>query len=89
MEAFENAEFDPEIHIVTTCDAALSFVYQCEEDADASKPDALFLDWILAQTAEKEVLDTLNADYLHIPVAVMTGSIPDTDPVQSSFSQVI
>lgn len=86
-EAFENAEFDLTIHSVMTSDAALAFVYQREEYTDVPEPDAVFLDWNLAQTTGKEVLDALKADYSHIPVAVMTGSIPETDSNRSAFAQ--
>lgn len=86
-EALESSGGDLAIHSVTTSDAALAFVYQREEYADAPELDAVFLDWDLAQTTGKEVLDALKADYPHIPVAVMTGSISETDSNQSSFSQ--
>lgn len=86
-EAFGNSQLAPTIHGVNTSDTALDFVYQREEYADAPEPDAVFLDWNLAETTGKEVLDALKADYSHIPVVVMTGLTPETEPGQSSFSQ--
>lgn len=88
-EAFKDAHLTNTLHVVSDGEAALEFVYQRGEYADATRPDLVLLDWNLPRTSGEEVLTEIknDTDLAHIPVVVLSGSEAQEDVIQSYAGQ--
>ena len=75
-EAFEESASDSRPQVVTDGTAALSFLRQQGEYADAPQPDLVLLDLNLPRTSGEDVLAALGGDptLRRIPVVVLTSS---------------
>ncbi len=84
-EAFEDAHFRNELHVVRDGDEALDFLYQRNGYEQANKPDLILLDLNLPMLDGKEVLQVVKTDpgLKTIPVIVMTSSNAERDVVAS------
>jgi CheY-like chemotaxis protein len=72
-EAFEAAGTDATLHVASSGDDALDFVYRRGEYEDAPAPDAVLLDWNLPRTGGEAVLESLKDDFPALPVVVVSG----------------
>lgn len=87
-EAFEGADFESRLHVVSDGALALSFLRQEGEHADARRPDIVLLDLNLPRKNGEEVLAALNEDPVlgRIPVIILTSS-EDDDDVRSAYDR--
>lgn len=90
-ETITNSSLDVTVHSASTSAAAMDFIYQRGEYADAPEPDLVFLDWHLRQTTGREVLMAIEGDYSHIPVVILTGSKAkvETDQLPSMKADLV
>lgn len=72
-EAFNNAPLNVTVHSVTGTEAALEFLDQRGYYADVPEPDLVFISWDHVEPTGDEVLTTLQTEYSHIPVVMLTG----------------
>lgn len=79
-EAFDSAPLDVTVHSVTGTDAALAFLQRRGYYADVPEPDLVFVSWNYVETTGDEVVTTLQTEYSHIPVVMLTGqkTTPET-----------
>ena len=84
-EAFEDAKFRNNLHIVEDGDEALNYLFKRNGYENAVLPDIILLDLNLPGTDGKEVLEVIKADEMlkRIPVIVLTSSEADKDIVDS------
>ncbi|WP_435127245.1 response regulator [Halobaculum sp. D14] len=84
-EAFADAKLANDLHVVTDGEAALEFLFQRGEHADAPRPNLTLLDLNLPKVDGLDVLEEMNDDpaLQRIPVVVLTGSEAEEDIVQS------
>lgn len=75
------------LHIVRTVPDALDYVHGRGEYDDAPDPDAIFLDWHLAQETGAVVLEAAKAIDSTVPVVVMTGSTSHMELVEESTTE--
>lgn len=75
-EAFQEANIDQTLHVVTDGDDALDFLNRRGEYGSAVRPDLVLLDLNLPGTDGREILRRIRADegLRSIPVLVLTGS---------------
>lgn len=87
-EAFEESASDSRLQVVTDGTAALSFLRQQGEHADAPQPDLVLLDLNLPRTSGEELLAALAGDPVlrRIPVVVLTSSDARED-VRSAYDR--
>ena len=85
QEAFKESRLTNELHIVEDGIAALDFLFQRNEHADAPRPDLILLDLNLPRKNGDEVLKEMRDEpELHrIPVVMLTSSAAQTDVVKS------
>ncbi|WP_335999021.1 response regulator [Halorientalis halophila] len=84
--AFEESRIANTLHVVTDGVAALDFLHQRGEYADAPRPDVVLLDLNLPRKDGDEVLADIGAgdtDLSLIPVIVLTSSKSEEDIVRS------
>lgn len=74
-----------ELHVVTTGEDALDFLYQRGDHAEAPRPDLILLDLHLPGIHGKEVLNEVkqHASFRRIPVVVLTSSRAESDILRS------
>lgn len=84
-EAFGEVDLAHELHVVNDGQAAVDFLFQRGEYADAPRPELVFLDLNLPKKSGIEVLKEIKVDSsLHrIPIVVLTGSTAREDVVES------
>ena len=84
-EAFEEGQICNDLHVVTDGVAALEFLRQEGEYADAPCPDIVLLDLNLPRKNGDEVLAVIreDPDLESLPVVVLTSSGAQEDVVQS------
>ena len=84
-EAFEDAKFRNNLHVVMDGDEALDYLYKRNGFEDAIAPDIILLDLNLPGTDGKEVLEIIkeDANLKCIPTIVMTSSSADKDIISS------
>lgn len=88
LEAYvANAGTQYKLHVVTTGEKALSFLYRGVEFTDAPRPDVVLLDLNLPEMTGFDVLAAVkqHAHLRDIPVIVLTGSADETD-VKKAYS---
>ena len=75
-EAFTQGPVETALHVVSDGTAALSFLRQHGEYADAPRPDIVLLDLNLSKTSGEAVLTAVAGDpaLRHLPVLVLTSS---------------
>lgn len=78
-EAFDSAPLDVTVHSVTETAAALEFLDQRGYYADVPEPDLVFVSWNHVEPTGDEVLSTLQTEYSHIPVVMLTGQKPSSE----------
>jgi len=85
QEAFEEGKIHNELHVVKDGVAALDFLYQRGEYADAPRPDVVLLDLNLPRKNGDEVLAAIrdDPDLERLPVVVLTSSDAQEDVVRS------
>ena len=85
QEAFADGRIANTLHVVEDGAAALDFLFQRNDHADAPRPDLVLLDLNLPRRNGDEVLEELHADpdLRRIPVIVLTSSEAETDVVRS------
>ncbi|QLG26517.1 response regulator [Halorarum halophilum] len=85
QEAFEEGEIRNTLRVVTDGVAAMDFLYQRGDHADAPRPDLVLLDLNLPQKSGHEVLSEIKDDpeLMRIPVIILTGSEVAEDIVRS------
>ena len=86
-EAFRASALDPTIHTSTSSDEALQFLSDHGGDDGAVNLDVILLDWNLARTTGKEVLEAAKSVEEDIPVIVMTGSEAETSILESTIEK--
>lgn len=84
-EAFEEAKFRNDLHVVKDGEEALDFLFQRNDHVNAVRPDIILLDLNLPGTDGREVLNIIkNDDRLKsIPTIILTSSDADKDVVSS------
>ncbi|MCD2199583.1 response regulator [Halobacterium sp. KA-4] len=84
-EAFAEARINNDLHDVNDGEAALDFLYQRGDHADAPRPDLMLLDLNLPKVDGLDVLEEVKShdDLRTIPVVVLTSSEAEEDVVQS------
>lgn len=84
-EAFEEAKFRNNLHVVNDGDEALDFLFNRGKYQDSVTPDIILLDLNLPRTDGHEVLAVIKADLVlrRIPVIVLTSSKADKDILES------
>lgn len=84
-EALAEYKLRNELAVVTDGEAALRYLRQEDEYADASIPDVILLDLNLPKKDGREVLEEVKADpaLRHIPVVVLTTSEEEADILES------
>jgi len=84
-EAFEEGGIANTLHVVRDGVAALDFLYQRGDHADAPRPDIVLLDLNLPRKSGEEVLVEIRGDEELgcIPVIVLTSSEAEEDVVKS------
>ena len=80
-EAFETGKFYTELSVVRDGKAAIDFLKQEGDHADAKEPDLLLLDLNLPKRNGFEVLQFLKQDtkLMHIPVIILSTSSSERD----------
>lgn len=83
--AIANCKILSNLHISTTGEVALQFLYRTEEFSTALRPDLIFLDLNLPGTDGREVLGQIKTDpYLRqIPVIILTSCQSELDILKS------
>lgn len=81
QEAFKEGRINNTLHVVTTGDAALDFLYQRGEHASVPRPDIVLLDLNLPTVDGMEVLEEIkdDPDLKPIPVVILTSSEAQED----------
>jgi CheY-like chemotaxis protein len=84
-EAFEEAKFRNNLHVVEDGDSALDFLFKRNDYEGATTPDVILLDLNLPGTSGREILEIIKADdeLKIIPVIVLTSSEADKDIIES------
>jgi len=84
-EAFEEAKFRNNLHVVEDGDMALDYLFKRNGNENAVTPDIVLLDLNLPGTDGREVLEAIKADNAlkRITVSVLTSSKADRDVVES------
>lgn len=84
-EAFEEARINNDLHDVNDGEAALDFLHQRGDHADAPRPNLILLDLNLPKVDGLDVLEEVKSDddLRTIPVVVLTSSEAEEDVVQS------
>lgn len=85
QEAFAEIQLEHHLHIVSTGELSLDFLYQRDGYADAPCPDFILLDLNLPGLSGLEVLDKVKQDrkLRIVPVIILTSSSNDRDVLQS------
>jgi chemotaxis family two-component system response regulator Rcp1 len=85
VESLKEAKVYNELHIVEDGVAALDYLHQRGEYADATRPDLILLDLNLPKKDGREVLAEVKADpaLRHIPIVVLTTSSSEKDVLRS------
>lgn len=86
-EAFSTSPLAVTVHSVSRTDAALGFLQRRGDYAKVPKPDLVFVNWNLVETTVDEVVTTLQAEYSHIPVVLLTDSKTRVETSQSPMPQ--
>ncbi len=86
-EALKDYAVANHLHVTTDGEAALDFIYQRGEYADAPRPDLVLLDLNLPKKDGREILDEVKADdnLRAIPIVVLTSSDIEEDIVGSYY----
>ncbi|MCD2203515.1 response regulator [Halobacterium sp. KA-6] len=84
-EAFAEARINNDLHDVNDGEAALDFLHQRGDHANAPRPDLMLLDLNLPKVDGLDVLEEVKShdDLRTIPVVVLTSSEAEEDVVQS------
>jgi CheY-like chemotaxis protein len=87
VEALRGAKVANELHVVADGEAAIDFLRQRGEYADAPRPDIVLLDLNLPRLEGREVLADIKSDpnLAKIPIIVLTSSSSDRD-IQQSYA---
>ncbi|MEQ8718936.1 MAG: response regulator [Acidimicrobiales bacterium] len=87
-EALRQARIANELHVVTNGEAALDYLHQRGEHADAERPDLVLLDLNIPRVSGHEVLEEVKNDpeLLAIPIVVLTTSSAQADVLRSYSS---
>ncbi|WP_353633956.1 response regulator [Halobacterium sp. NMX12-1] len=84
-EAFAEAHINNDLHDVNDGEAALDFLHQRGDHADAPRPDLMLLDLNLPKVDGLDVLEAVKSDddLRTIPVVVLTSSEAEEDVARS------
>jgi CheY-like chemotaxis protein len=84
QEAFKEGQINNTLHVVRDGEAALDFLYQRGEHADAARPSLVLLDLNLPKVSGMEVLDKIkdDPDLRCLPVIILTGSEAEEDIIR-------
>lgn len=84
-EAFREAHINNDLHVVRDGEAALDFLHQRGDHADAPRPSLVLLDLNLPRVSGMDVLEEAKSDPVlrRIPVVVLTSSEAEEDIVES------
>ncbi|CQH57358.1 receiver box response regulator [Halobacterium hubeiense] len=84
-EAFAEAHINNDLHDVNDGEAALDFLHQRGDHADAPRPDLILLDLNLPKVDGLDVLEAVKSDddLRTIPVVVLTSSEAEEDVARS------
>jgi CheY-like chemotaxis protein len=87
VEALRGAKVANELHVVADGEAAIDFLRQRGQYADAPRPDIVLLDLNLPRLEGREVLADIKSDpnLAKIPIIVLTSSSSDRD-IQQSYA---
>lgn len=85
QEAFQQASLANDLNVVRDGEAALDYLYQRSEYADAPVPSLILLDLNLPKVDGMDVLETIKdePELRRIPVVVLTGSDAEEDVAES------
>lgn len=86
-EAFDSSPLEVTVHSVTGTDAALEYLQQRGYHADVPEPDVVFVSWNHVESTGDEVLTTLQTEYSHVPVVMLTGQQISTETSRSPGRQ--
>lgn len=83
--ALEDLGIANRLTVVTDGEEAIMYLYRKGPYAEATRPDAILLDWSLPKADGSEVLEIIRKDtnFDDIPVIVLTGSRAQTDVIQA------
>lgn len=73
-EVIAESDLEAILHVVSTEEEALEFIDRRDEDADVPEPDAVLIDWYLANDTADVVLSALRRTYPAVPVLVICGT---------------
>lgn len=81
QEAFKGGTLQTDLRVVRDGEAALEYLHQRGEYADAPRPDFVLLDLNLPKVNGMEVLEEVKSDpsLRRIPVVILTGSEAEED----------
>ncbi len=84
-EAFEEAKFRNNLHVVMDGEAALDYLYKRKPYENVPTPDIVLLDLNLPGTDGRDVLDVIKQDdeLKQIPTIILTSSAADKDVIDS------
>ncbi|RKD95093.1 response regulator [Halopiger aswanensis] len=87
-EAFRDASFDADLHVVTDGVEAMAFLHRNGEYESAPRPDIVLLDLNLPRKDGFEVLEAIrdDSDLEQLPVVVLSSSEADED-IRRSYEQ--
>lgn len=85
-QALKQGKLLNDLHIIENGEAALDFLYQRGEYADAVRPDLILLDLNLPKVSGRDVLKQVKADktLAAIPVIVLSSS-EDANDIRESY----
>lgn len=89
-EAFRDARFTNDLHVVDSGDEALDFVHRRGPHEGSPRPDLVLLDWDLQNGSGEDVLTAIKGDddLAHLPVIVLSEGRSRETVVDSYESQV-
>ncbi len=84
-EAFEEAKFRNNLHVVMDGEAAVDYLYKRKPYENVPTPDIVLLDLNLPGTDGRDVLDVIKQDdeLKQIPTIILTSSAADKDVIDS------
>jgi len=88
-ETFNTSPLEITVHSVSSSGAAVNFLQRRGEYVDSPEPDLVFVNWKLVERTGNEVVTTVQADYSHIPIVILTVSKTRVETIDSSQADLL